>query len=82
MCRVRARAEAWLAAHGIPVVWDEVSRTSHAKVLLIDDQQALVGSHNWTRAALLDNREASVLLTDPTQVGPIRDLLATIPGLN
>lgn len=75
-------AAAWLTAHGIAVVWDEVSRTSHAKVLLVDDRQALIGSHNWTRAALFDNREASVLLSDPTAVAPIRDLLATIPGLD
>ncbi len=74
-------AAAWLAAHGITVVWDEESRTSHAKILLIDQRSALVGSHNWTRAALLDNREASVLLTDPQLIEPLRELVESIPGM-
>lgn len=73
-------AAAWFAAHDIPVVWDEENRTSHAKVLLVDDRVAIIGSHNWTRAALTGNREVSVLLTDPLQVARIRELVQGIPG--
>lgn len=74
-------AAAWLQAHHIRVVWDEVSRTSHSKILFVDDHIALVGSHNWTRAALLDNRELSVVLTEPAQLAPIRELIESIPGM-
>ena len=74
-------AAAWLKAHNIRVEWDEVSRTSHAKILFVDDHIALVGSHNWTRAALLDNREVSVVLTEPAQLAPIRELIESIPGM-
>ena len=71
---------AWLAEHGIPVVWDEEGRTSHAKVLLVDDATAVIGSHNWTRSALVDNREVSAVITDPAQVARIRELIASVPG--
>lgn len=71
---------AYLAEHGIPVVWDEDGRTSHAKILLVDDAAAVIGSHNWTRSALVDNREVSALITDPAQVARIRELIASVPG--
>ncbi len=71
---------AWLKAHDIPVVWDELNRTSHAKVLLVDDEVAIIGSHNWTRAALTDNREVSMLITDPQQLAQIHQLLVGLPG--
>lgn len=73
-------AAAWLAGHGIPVAWDEEGRTSHAKVLLVDDATAVIGSHNWTRSALVDNREVSAVITDPGQVARIRGLVASVPG--
>ena len=73
-------AAAWLAEHGIPVAWDEEGRTSHAKVLLVDDATAVIGSHNWTRSALVDNREVSAVVTDPRQVARIRELVASVPG--
>lgn len=72
-------AAAWLAAHGITVVWDETDCISHAKILIVDDHAALVGSHNWTRSALTTNREVSVVVTDPQQIARIRELVAGLP---
>lgn len=37
----------------------------HAKVIIIDDKKALLGSINLTKASLDDNRELSVIETDP-----------------
>jgi phosphatidylserine/phosphatidylglycerophosphate/cardiolipin synthase-like enzyme len=73
-------AAAWLTTRGVPVVWDEDSRTTHAKVLLVDDEFALIGSHNWTRAALVENREVSVRLSDPEQLRRLATLLRGLPG--
>lgn len=73
-------AAEWLTKNGVQVVWDEQERTSHAKILLVDDQVAIIGSHNWTRAALTGNREVSLLVTDPEQVGQIRSLVMGLPG--
>lgn len=73
-------AAEWLTKNGITVVWDEQDRTSHAKILLVDDRVAIIGSHNWTRAALTGNREISLLLTDPDQLAQIRALVEGVPG--
>ncbi len=54
----------YFRAHGIPAHYDELDKTSHAKVLLIDDD-LIIGSHNWTSWALTKNREISMLSNDP-----------------
>ncbi len=78
--RTRNReAATWLTDHGIAVTWDEAERTTHAKVLLIDDR-AIIGSHNWTRSALLLNRELSVVTTDRPVISGIEQAFLTVPG--
>ncbi len=72
-------AAAWLRDRGMTVVWDEEDRTSHAKIVIADGQ-AVVGSHNWTRSALLLNREVSLLITGPAEVASLAALLTGIPG--
>ena len=72
-------AAAWFTAHGVPLLWDEADRTSHAKVLVVDDA-ALVGSHNWTRMALIDNREVSVRLSEPRLINELCAMFRVIPG--
>jgi phosphatidylserine/phosphatidylglycerophosphate/cardiolipin synthase-like enzyme len=69
-----------LVRSGVRVVLDEDERTTHAKVLVIDDRHVVVGSHNWTRSALVANREWSLLIDDPLIARQIQDELATLPG--
>ena len=38
----------------------------HAKVFIIDNEKAVIGSINLTRASLDDNRELAVITEDPT----------------
>ncbi len=72
---------AWLRARGVHVVEDELTRISHAKVVLIDDDVVILGSHNWTFSALTLNREASVLLRDRALLRELeRELFSFIPG--
>jgi phosphatidylserine/phosphatidylglycerophosphate/cardiolipin synthase-like enzyme len=72
---------AWLRDRGIPVLIDELTTTTHAKVILVDADTVFLGSHNWTGAALGRNREVSVVMHDH-DVSEIleRELFATIPG--
>lgn len=65
---------------GVRVVLDEERRTTHAKVIVVDDRQVVVGSHNWTRAALTANREWSLLIDDPAIASLIHADLASLPG--
>jgi cardiolipin synthase len=55
-------ASAHLHKHGIEVRRDDPQRIMHGKFLLVDDDFAVIGSHNWTYSALKRNIEASVLL--------------------
>ena len=72
-------AAAWLTAHGLHLVWDEVEVTTHAKVILADDV-VWIGSHNATRAALSTNREAAVILDDPSAAAEVAGWFEAIPG--
>jgi len=73
-------AERWLYAHGIHVMLDEPNRTTHAKVMIVDDSIVLMGSHNWTRSAIVENREASVVLSDAGIAKDLEDYCASVPG--
>ncbi|HWD52027.1 MAG TPA: phospholipase D-like domain-containing protein [Acidimicrobiales bacterium] len=42
----------------------------HAKMIVADRRQAFVGSENFSRASLDDNRELGLAVTDPAIVGP------------
>jgi len=71
---------AWLAAHGVRVLLDDEEVTSHAKVLVADSRLILAGSHNWSRSALVKNRELSWLVDDAEAAVEVERWLASIPG--
>lgn len=51
-----------LAQNGVTVFWDDENVTTHAKLIVIDDDITVVGSTNWTYHALHLNNEVSVLI--------------------
>lgn len=63
---------AWCAEHGIPVQLDASGRRNHSKMLLIDDR-AIVGSHNWSRSALTRNYEYSLMTHAPETIARVHD---------
>ena len=69
-----------LAKLGVRVVLDEEDRTTHAKVLVVDDRHVIVGSHNWTRSALAANREWSVQIDDQEIARQFQTELSSLPG--
>ena len=71
---------AWLKAHGVRVVLDELERTSHTKMVIVDSRRVVVGSHSWTHSALTTKREASLLIDDPALAARLERELAGIPG--
>lgn len=50
---------------GIDISFDNPGRTTHTKVLVIDQRYTLLGSHNLTSSALKYNNEISVLVDSP-----------------
>lgn len=65
---------------GLRVVLDEGDVTSHVKLVTVDGRFVLSGSHNWTRSALVENREASWLVEDPDLAHQAEDWLRKVPG--
>jgi phosphatidylserine/phosphatidylglycerophosphate/cardiolipin synthase-like enzyme len=54
-----------LRRQGITVHFDSPGRTTHTKLVVIDQRYLLLGSHNFTHSALRHNNEASVLIESP-----------------
>ncbi len=57
----------YLRKAGVKISFDKRPRI-HAKVLLVDQQKALLGSINFTQPSLDKNRELAVLVTSPQVV--------------
>ena len=53
-----------LKAAGIDVRFDKPERTTHSKVLIIDEEIIIAGSHNYSFNGLKYNNETSLLLKD------------------
>ncbi len=51
-----------LSEGGVEVIYDPLSKTTHAKFMVVDGELALLGSTNWTYYALTNNHEVSVLI--------------------
>jgi phosphatidylserine/phosphatidylglycerophosphate/cardiolipin synthase-like enzyme len=51
-----------LSEGGVKVIYDSLSKTNHAKWMVVDGESALLGSTNWTYYALTNNNEVSVLI--------------------
>ncbi len=51
-----------LSEGGVEVIFDSLSRTTHAKSMVVDGRLTLLGSTNWTYYALTHNHEVSVLI--------------------
>lgn len=60
----REKQRQYLTRAGV-VIQQSKSRYIHAKVFIIDNEEAILGSINMTRASLDDNRELSVITHDP-----------------
>ena len=54
------RAGKMLSQGGVEVIYDSPSRTTHAKLMVVDEQIILLGSTNWTYNALSSNNEVAV----------------------
>jgi phosphatidylserine/phosphatidylglycerophosphate/cardiolipin synthase-like enzyme len=65
------QAAEWLQERGVEVRTLGGSRTCHAKLLVVDERIAIIGSHNWTPYALDRNFEVSVLIRNPVLAGQL-----------
>lgn len=66
------QAADWLGERDIEVRTLGEGVTCHAKMVIVDRDFAIVGSHNWTPYALERNFEVSALIRDAGCVGRLR----------
>lgn len=59
-------AARWLLVRNIPVRYLPRGTTLHAKLLIVDDNYIITGSHNLSPTGLERNVEISFLITDPS----------------
>ena len=51
-----------LSQAGVKVYFDSRSKTTHNKLIIVDERYTVIGSTNWSYYALEKNNEASVLI--------------------
>ncbi|MEJ2742657.1 MAG: phospholipase D-like domain-containing protein [Gammaproteobacteria bacterium] len=49
---------------GVNVRFDKTTELTHSKVVVVDQQFTVIGSHNWSRSSFFQYDEISVLITD------------------
>jgi len=69
---INRQGAAWLQERKVRVRCLDPARVCHAKLVVVDDRVAVIGSHNWGVGALSRNFEVSVVIRD---VGPVRKLV-------
>jgi phosphatidylserine/phosphatidylglycerophosphate/cardiolipin synthase-like enzyme len=67
-----------LMRYGVEVYYDSPRKTTHTKLVVIDQRFVMLGSHNFTQAALKHNNEISVLLDQPDMAGEARNYMLKI----
>jgi phosphatidylserine/phosphatidylglycerophosphate/cardiolipin synthase-like enzyme len=50
----------YLKEKGVSVVYDDASRMTHSKLILVDAKTVVLGSHNWTAGSLMAYDDTSV----------------------
>ena len=67
-----------LQEKGINVFFDSPRKTTHTKLIVIDQRLIFLGSHNFTQSALKYNNEISVLLDRPDLAQNVRNYILKI----
>ena len=68
----------YLTSKGVDVRFDSPSVTTHAKLVIIDDKIAFVGSTNWTKSALEENNEVNVKIKAEDMVKELESYFQTL----
>lgn len=67
-----------LEEKGVNVFFDSPHKTTHTKLVVIDQRLLILGSHNFTQSALKYNNEISILLESPDMAKNARDYMLQI----
>lgn len=68
VAKTNAVVASMMRAAGVDVRYFADGRCAHAKMLIVDKQAAIIGSHNWSVMSFTRNFEVSVLTVDDVLV--------------
>lgn len=68
----------FLEKKGVRVFYDSPYKSTHTKLIVIDQRLIFLGSHNFTQSALKHNNEISVLLDSPALAVGVRNYILNI----
>ncbi|MGV8056950.1 MAG: phospholipase D-like domain-containing protein [Smithellaceae bacterium] len=72
------RTKQLLENKGVKIYFDSPRKTTHTKLVVIDQRLVLLGSHNLTQSALKYNNEISILINRPELAKEARTYMLTI----
>lgn len=70
----------YLTEHGVPVRYDTDERVTHSKLLLVDDDHVVVGSHNWTAGSIFVYHDISFYVRSPEVASSYRARFESLWG--
>lgn len=71
--RINSKTQSMLQRYGIESKMGNFGGVVHAKMMIIDDDYLILGSHNYTKAAFSRNNEASIIVKGREEIKPYRD---------
>lgn len=73
LTKINLRTAGYLEQRGAKIKYGQVGTATHAKIIIIDDIKAIIGSHNLTKGAFTRNQECSVLIVGAEAIRPFID---------
>jgi phosphatidylserine/phosphatidylglycerophosphate/cardiolipin synthase-like enzyme len=70
--RINTRTAQFLEQAGCEVKFGQIGVATHAKMMVIDDNILVLGSHNFSKGAFTRNQEASVIIEGREEIAPYR----------
>ena len=60
--KINTRTAQHLEQYGVEIKWGQVGIVTHAKMMILDDEILVLGSHNYSKSAFSRNQEASIIV--------------------
>ena len=76
--KINSRTATFLARYGVEVKFGQVGVVTHAKMMIIDDEILILGSHNFSKSAFSRNQEASVVVKGREDIIDYRKYFAAL----
>ena len=78
--KINSRTASFLTKSGAEVKFGCVGTVTHAKLVLIDDDVLVLGSHNFSKGAFTRNYESSIIVTGREAIADYRRFFESLWG--